>query len=258
MRNTLSVVLGVLLVTSLASCVGSPNEPMSDIDQTPLASSFEALADEMRTTDVERSEELRWAALAVRSGVRPTALDVTNDGVPEVYDAFVHAVSWVSTTQAMRPPTHRNLVAWRRTGTTLQVIIVGMATDSAPVLHPFSMRPNAPGAEPTSPLLGAKAAYFERANGTGTSWVGIGGAAKIYEQSTGGPCGESAYRPIGVACQLKRFGVQLSMHLAETPTRDSRDVPFDPTTRWIIAAQQTVAGAKLVFSCEAPSPRGCQ
>lgn len=258
MKNSVRLLCAVLTVTTLASCVESPNEPLADVDQTPLATSFDALADEMHTTDIERSEELRWAALAVRAGVRPSVLNVTNNGVTEIYDAFVHGVSWVSTAEAMRPPTHRNLVAWRRTGTTLQVIVVGLATDSARVLHPFSMRPNAPGGAPSSPLLGAKAAYFERSNGSGTSWVGIGGAAKIYEKVAGGPCGDGEHVPVGVACQLTHYGVQLTVHLAETPTRDSRDVPANPVTRWIIAAEQTVAGAKLVFSCETPSPGGCQ
>lgn len=252
-RN-LAVALAAVLVA--AACVGSPGEPLAAVDQTPLATSFESLADEMAVVDVERSEEFRWAALAVRAGVRPTAFEVTNNGVPEVYDAFVHAASWISTAQAVRPPTHRSLVAWRRGTDRLQVLLVGLASDSAPVLHPWSMRPGA-GSAPASPILGAKAAYFERGTGIATSWIGIGGAAKIVEKPAGNSCGSGDHRPTGVACQLTRFGVQLNILFARTPGRDSRDVAENAPTRRIVAADQNVAGVKLVFSCPVPASTGC-
>jgi hypothetical protein len=240
------------------ACVDSPSAPLESLDQAPLATSFESLADEMASSDVERSEELRWAALAIRAGVQPSAFEVTNNGVPEVYDAFVHAVSWITPTQALRPHAHRNLIAWRRSGELLQVLLVGLATDSAPVLHPFSMRPNVPGGSPAGPLAGAKAAYFERGVGGGVSWVGVGGAAKIVEKPAGNTCDATAsHRPGGVACQLTRFGVQLNILFAQTPNRDSRDVEQNALTRRIIAPDQNVAGVKLIFSCIAPAASGC-
>jgi hypothetical protein len=260
MKRYLNHILLLAASTLLAgACVDSPSEPLQGaVDQTPLASSFESLADEMATVDTERSEELRWAALAVRAGVAPTALDLTNAGVPEVYDAFVHSVSWVSASLAVRPVAHRNLIAWRRGGDLLQVLLVSMAVDSAPVLHPYSMRPTTPGDVPSSPVAGAKAAYFERGVGAGSSWLGIGGVAKIVEKPTGHSCGATdANRPSGVTCQRTRFGVRLNALFARTPTRDSREVSDGAATRRIIVPDQDVAGAKLIFSCSAPRVDGC-
>ncbi|HEX9563311.1 MAG TPA: hypothetical protein VF981_05040 [Gemmatimonadaceae bacterium] len=257
-RQGMRHVVVMLAASLLAGCVDSPSEPLAAVDQTPLASSFEALADEMAAHDVERSEELRWAALAVRAGVRPSALEVTNNGVPEIFDAFVHAVAWVSSAQALRPLLHRNLVAWRRGGDLLQVMLVGLATDSAPVLHPFSMRPTSPGGSTASPLHGAKAAYFERGMGNGSSWVGVGGVARIVERPQTSSCDPSDdAAPAGVACQVTRFGVQLNVLFAETQHRDSRDVTQNALTRRVIAPDQNVAGVKLLFSCVTPTADGC-
>ena len=135
----------------VAACVDAPSEPLAASSplNNPLAASFDVLADEMATNDVERSEEFRWAALSLRSGVTPSVLQVTNEGRSELYDAFVHSVTWVSLTQALRPPLHRSLVAWRRSGDVLQVLLVGLVSDSAPVLHPYSLR--ATSASPVAP-----------------------------------------------------------------------------------------------------------
>ena len=259
-RSIMSKVGVAAAMLLFAACVGSPSEPLAAGDRSPLASSFEALSQEMAVHDVERSEELRWAALAVRSGVAPSPLEVTNNGVPEVYDAFVHAVRWVSTSESLRPGAHRNLVAWRRSGPVLQVLLVSQAADSAPVLHPYSMRPSSPGGSLASPIAGAKAAYLERSAQGGFTWLGFGGTAKVAEESTQGACGDAnaTDRPTGVACQLARFGVTLSIEFARAPTRDSRDVTTDAPTRWIHAPEQTVGGAKLVFSCETPTADGCR
>ncbi len=252
-----SVVLGALL----SACVDSPEEPLAATQQNPLAESFDMLSQEqMFANDVERSEEFRWAALALREGVTPTVIEMTNGGKPEVYDGFVHAVTWASLTQALRPPLHRSLIAWRRSNDILQVVLVGMAVDSAPVIHPYSMRFPSPGVSTVqSPVRGATAAYFER-GGKNSSWLGIGGMAKIAEhpQSAANcPVPNDDTRPSGVSCQLTRFGIELNVLYAATRSRDSREVdPYAPT-RQIIAPSQTVAGVKLVFSCISPLSTGC-
>jgi hypothetical protein len=213
----------------------------------------------MFANDIERSEEFRWAALALREGVTPTVIELTNDGRPEVFDGFVHAVTWASLTQALRPPLHRSLIAWRRTNDILQVVLVGMAVDSAPVIHPYSMRFPSPGVSTTQSLVGgATAAYFER-GAKNSSWLGISGIAKIAEhpQPSNCPDPNDDARPAGVSCQLTRFGVELNVLYAATRSRDSREVdPYAPT-RQIIAPGQTVAGVKLVFSCISPLSTGC-
>ena len=244
----------------LSACVDAPSEPlMAASDNNPLAVSFEALAqDQLAANDVERSEEFRWAALALRAGVTPSVVEVTNNGQLEVYDGFVHAVTWASLTQSLRPPLHRSLVAWRRTGDILQVLLVGMFTDSAPVLHPYSLRPASPGATDTSPIAGATAAYFERGL-FNTSWIGVGGMAKIAEepQQSACPSPNEATRPDGVTCQRTRFGVALNVLLTRTRSRDSRELDAAAPQRRVIAPSQTVAGVKLVFSCISPSATGC-
>jgi hypothetical protein len=252
-----SVVLGALL----SACVDSPEEPLAATQQNPLAESFDMLSQEqMFANDIERSEEFRWAALALRAGVTPTVIEITNDGRPEVYDGFVHAVSWASLTQALRPPLHRSLIAWRRSGDILQVVLVGMAVDSAPVLNPFSMRYPSPGVSTAqSPVRGATAAYFER-GARNSSWLGIGGMAKIAEHPAPSNCpapNDDAAKPAGVSCQITRFGIELNVLYAATRSRDSREVDAYAPTRRLIAPAQTVAGVKLLFTCISPTSTGC-
>jgi hypothetical protein len=252
-------IMALLLSGVVAACVDAPSAPLAAADQNPLATSLEMLAEEqMKANDVERGEEFRWAALALRAGVTPSVLEVTNDGNREVYDGFVHAVTWASLTQSLRPPLHRSLVAWRRSGDVLQVLQVGMFTDSAPVLHPYSLRPASPGTQAESPVAGATAAYFERGP-VNSSWLGIGGLAKIAEhpQPALCPSPNDPSRPQGVTCQLTRFGVGLNVLFARTRSRDSREIEATAPTRRLIAPDQTVAGAKLVFTCAMPLSTGC-
>lgn len=254
-----TIVMISLLVGGVAACVDSPSEPMLASDQNPLATSLEMLAEEqLAANDVERSEEFRWAALALRAGVTPSVIEVTNEGNREVYDGFVHAVTWVSLTQSLRPPLHRSLVAWRRGGELLQVLQVGMFTDSAPVLHPYSMRPASPGAQAESPIVGATASYFERGP-VNSTWLGIGGFARIAEhpQPALCPSPNDPSRPQGVTCQLTRFGIGLNVQFARTRSRDSRDIEATAPTRRLIAPDQTVAGVRLVFTCSMPLSTGC-
>lgn len=259
MRMYRRTMLVATCLVGLSACVDSPSEPLAAADANPLATSLDALADDQMTAnDIERSEDLRWAALALRAGVTPTVIEVTNSGKPEVYDAFVHGVSWVTLSQSLRPPAHRTLVAWRRSGDVLQVLVIGMSTDSAPVLHPLSMRPDAPGGLSQSPVAGATAAYFERGT-SNSSWLGIGGIAKVAEHPQPGTCPapNEANRPSGVTCQLTRYGVALNVLFARTRNRDSRELEQNALTRRLIAPNQVVAGVKLLFSCLSPASRGC-
>lgn len=254
----------LVLAAMVAACVDAPSEPLAATapPNNPLAASFDVLAQEMAVNDVERSEEFRWAALSLRSGVTPSVLQVTNEGRSELYDAFVHAVTWTSLSQAVRPPLHRSLVAWRRTGDVLQVLLVGLVTDSAPVIHPYSLRSAA--GIPTSPVAGATAAYFERGSSgsstAGSTWIGIGGTAKVAEFPRPALCPSpnDAAKPDGVNCQLTRFGVSLNVLFARTRSRDSREVDVTGPSRRLLASSQTVSGVKLVFSCATPLSTGCK
>ena len=255
----------ISLAAMVAACVDAPSEPLAATaaPNNPLAASFDVLADEqMAANDIERGEDFRWAALALRAGVTPSGLQVTNEGRTELYDAFVHAVSWASLTQALRPPLHRSLVAWRRSGDVLQVLLIGLATDSAPVLHPYSLR--AAAGVPTSPVAGATAAYFERGSGasstSGSTWIGINGSAKVAEFPPPKLCPSpnDPARPDGVTCQLTRFGVALNVLFARTRSRDSREIDATAPSKRLITQIQSVSGVKLVFTCAIPSSTGCK
>lgn len=252
--------LMVLSLTAMAlACVDAPSEPLAASANNPLATSFEMLADEqMGVNDVERSEEFRWAALALRAGVTPSVIEVVNEGKVEVFDGFVHAVTWATVTQSLRLPQHRTLVAWRRSGDLLQVILIGLAADSAPVVHPLSLRPPSPGTELTSPVAGATAAYFERGTVHRTS-IGIGGAVKVAEhpRPTACPTTQESTRPSGVTCSLTRYGIAVNVLFAPTRDSGSRDLDLQAATRRVIAAPQTMAGVKLVFNCGQPLGTGC-
>jgi hypothetical protein len=251
--------LALVTVVSTA-CVDAPaQEAFAPTDNNPLASSFDLLAQEqMVANDVERSEELRWAALSLRAGVTPSVLEVTHEGRTELFDAFVHSATWASLTQSLRPPSYRSMVAWRRTGDMMQVLLLGTYTDSAPVLHPYSLRNGSPGVPTTSPIPGATAAYFERGSRNST-WLGVGGSVYVAEhpQPNSCPTTNSSDQLAGVNCQLTRFGVSLNVTFARTRSRDSREVDVTAPTQQILAAGQTIAGAKLVFSCASPSGTGC-
>lgn len=255
-KNTLSL---LALAALLSACVDAPSELQApSLQNDPLATSFDVLADEQAAAnDVERAEEFRWAALSLRSGVRPSVLQVTNNGKSEMFDAFVHAVSWATFEQSLRLPLHRSLVAWRRSGDVLQVLLVGTFSDSAPVLHPLSLRLNSAG-DPASPVAGAKAAYFERGP-VNSTWVGISGVARVAEhpQPSSCPAPNEQSRPDGVTCQLTRFGTGLNIELARTFSRDSREVDSQAQTRRLVVSAQTVAGVKLVFTCAMPLSTGC-
>ena len=254
LRNTFSA---IALVGLLAACVDAPGDALAPATaNNPLAASFDLLADEQfQANDVERGEDFRWAALSLRAGVTPGVLEVTNNGKPEVFDAFVHAVTWATLTQALRPPLHRSLVAWRRSGDVLQVLLIGMVTDSAPVLNPLSLRSTMTG-ELTSPIAGAKAAYFERGPVTST-WVGVGGIAKVAEHPPSTACPPNDAKTEGVTCQLTKFGVALNVEFARTKSRDSREIDAAVPKRSVIARLQVVAGVKLVFTCTMPGSTGC-
>ena len=249
-----------LLAVVATACVDSPaDEALAPTANNPLAASFDLLAQEqLVANDVERSEELRWAALSLRAGVTPSVLEVTHQGRTESFDAFVHSATWASLTQSLRSPAHRSLVAWRRTGDVMQVLLIGSLVDSAPILHPYSLRNSSPGVPVQSPIAGATAAYFERGS-VNTTWLGINGHAMIAEHPDPNVCptASSADRPEGVNCQLTRYGVEVFVTLARTRSLDSREVDTSAPTQLMLASRQTIAGAKLVFSCAAPSGTGC-
>jgi hypothetical protein len=254
------VVVAALL--ALVACVDAPTEATQELTSpNQLAVDFDVLSQEQEAAgDVERGEELRWAALAIRLGVKPTVFTMYNAGVREEYNAFVHSARWVTTTDALRPASNRSLVAWRHTDQKVQVILVSLRSDSATVLHPYSLRLSPPGVETDSPILAARAAYFERSS-PGSAWLGVDGWARIELESLGSSCVTpmaSTERPSGVGCQTARYEVDFDIDFAGTTDYSSRLMAASPPFRRIIADEGDVAGVLLTFSCMSPrSDRGC-
>lgn len=255
-------VVVALCVASLAACVDSPTaatDPLTAATENQLAISFDTLAQEQNAIgDVERAEEFRWAALAVRAGVQPARYEVANDDKHEVYSAFVHAVHWVTPTLALRPVGHRTFIAWRKEPDVMKVIIIGSFSENAPILHPYSLRLAQPGGTLTNAIAAAHGAYLERGP-KGSFWIGVSGQVKIAERSAGGSCHPPNDQPSapGVTCELARYGVGFDMTAALVQT-NTRTVAIPARSKHLRAAEQPVAGVKLTFSCITPtSDRGC-
>ena len=254
--------VAALVGSTLVGCVDSPEaamDPLAAGTENQLATSFDVLAQEQNDEgDVERAEEFRWAALALRAGVEPSRYEVNNNGTHEIFSAFVHSALWVTPTLAMRPAGHRTFVAWRKETDKMKVIIIASHSENAVILHPFSLRPAQPGGPIASPVLAAAGAYFER--GTNRSfWIGISGNAKIAEKSVGGACKppNDNTPPPGVTCELARYAVAFNMTAART-LPGTRIAATPAETRVLSAEEQPVAGVKLTFNCLAPlSDRGC-
>lgn len=246
----------------LAACVDSPmasevGAPL--VENNQLAVNFEQIADEQAAAgDLERAEEFRWAALALRYGLIPTQFEVENGGQTEMYHAFVHAARWAALTQATRPLSHRSFFAWRVADGRMQVIMIGMRSDSADVQHPYSLRIS-PGDLASSPLLAAHAIYMERGP-QGSVWIGTDGWAKVGLISTGGGCPvpTGTVRPHGVACETAVYAVKFDVDFARTRAFTSRLFDTVPPRRRIAAREQPVDGVHLMFTCAAPrSTTGC-
>jgi hypothetical protein len=120
----------------------------------PLAQTFDALAQRSATSgDLARSDGFSHAAIAVRSGVTPTRIEVTNGGQSEAFDAFATSVDWeLGIPAPTRPPARRNMVAWRRSiDGTLRVLTLSTPRDSAAIISPLSL--GATSSRPPSPEL---------------------------------------------------------------------------------------------------------
>ena len=257
MRPSFRVAAGALLSIALVACVGSPMAPAAvQQDDNLLAMSFDELSHEQEQLgDSDRGQELGWAALAVRSGVVPSQLDVTNDGEREVYNAFVHAVAWSTPASARRPSAYRTLVAWRKSGERMQVLMLSTTANEQPVTHPLSMTPVG-----TGPMAGARAAYFERGP-SAARWLGESGTVKVAEGTPGAACSTAATsdegRPKGVACSRITYNVGFTVGFQRTSATNHLPDPSAPVIE-IEASDQPVSGGRLMFFCAAPSnKKGC-
>lgn len=260
---------GLLLgVLGAAACVDSPTatEPALAAEDTPLAQTFDALAQESaRTGDLARSEGFSHVALAVRGGISPTRVELSLAGEVVSLDAYVIAADWETTiAAAARPVARRGMVAWRRLGNgALRVISLHTPSDSAPVLSPLSL---GPAMASQAVYAGASILYQDIAPASATSsavsamWVATGGYVRIRELPGSVACpaiGTSASAIRGVACQQGRYVVRFESVVQRSTGRPWQLASSDAALR-LVMPEHTVNGQKLRFSCVAPtSVRGC-
>ena len=251
---------GVALIV-VAACVDSPTAAPASQDENLLAGSFDQLsAEQIALGDIERGEELRWTALALREGAEPTRVEVLNGGSPQVFNTLVQAARWSSPSFALRPETYRAVVGWRKAGDTLHVVLIASSGDQAQVTYPVSLRPSLPGGILSLPEPRAHAAYFERGSGN-AEWFGTSGSVTLSERQSAGICerpSTTTIPPAGITCSLTTFlaGLDITFQRA---AQNSAQLEDGGPTRRVTMHDQTVAGVKLIFGCVSPkSDVGCQ
>jgi hypothetical protein len=256
----------------VAACVESPTGAVADsLDDDPLALTFEELSRQAAAVgDVSRAQGFAFAAIAARSGVTPSRLDLRVGNTVEVYEAFVSSIDWsLAITSPSQVPAHRSVTAWRRTtdGVT-RILTLTTPSDSAPVTNPLSLSPNA---LPAAAFAGASALYQETTSiqmlGSAAPaaladefWIGMTGFVKIREQAAGAECPRpaTAQSISGVTCRQARFLVKAEVSFQRLAQRPYQVQAGATPRRIATSAEQTIAGYKLQFACASVSPRnGC-
>lgn len=255
--------IGLLALGSGIACVDSPASLAAAQDRgDPLALSFEELARQAELSgDAARAQGFTHAAIAVRTGVAPSRLDLRIGNATESYEAFVSQTRY----PGMGELSYRTLTAWRRGGDGItRILSLTAPRDSAAVVHPLSMA----GA---GPLAGASGLYQESTTislGLGsanrvaadTFWVAVSGFVKVKETLTGSACPQPADGTVfnGVSCQQARYLVKLDVDMQLLVRRPADLATSAPPRHFWTAAEQVIGGYRLNFSCaNVDSRRGC-
>jgi hypothetical protein len=215
-----------LFVASLVACGDASTEPVVsfDVPDVALAAELENVSQDARSAgDHDREAAFAYAADAVRLGIQPSTLIVSNDGQEQRFHAFVHAVDQVRRTDADRVG-RRTLTGWRRTELGTQLIYIGSPAAKAQV---------------TPGMTDAAAWYFDPRSDT--RWAGVSGAVTIAELESGGSCGpvSRTSRPSTTKCTKAIFEVAFDIRFEQGGTDRS------PNMKGISADNQRVNGAKL-------------
>jgi hypothetical protein len=228
--NRLMCASAPLLVATLVACSDASTEPTANIaaPDVALASELETVAQNARAAgDSNREAAFADAADAVRLGIRPSTLVVSNDGAEQRFDAYVIATDQRGLTEADRVG-RRTLTAWRRTEVGTQLIYIGSP---------------AAGAEVGTSGSGAAAWYFDPRSDT--RWAGVSGSVTMAELESGGACGVvlRASRTSKSACIKAVFEVGFDVRFEQDGT--DRSGARSSSVKGLSAADQRVNGAKL-------------
>jgi hypothetical protein len=232
-RHVIGALVVALVAAGCATDSAEPNE--SDLE---LAATFDGLSSEANGRgDGEESAAFNGAAMAVRLGIRPTAVAVNVGGESRRYLAFVHVVRH-GQAEGSRPAL-RTMVAYRagERARPVEILYVATAGDSVVVELPG----------PTGPRASesfAVASWKDLANRQ--FWVATAGKAGIKLQSTGEPCPK--LNPRGnVTCNVGEFGVLLDGEFH--PLINNQRGNVDRSRRLEIGTRASdVNGAVLVFN----------
>jgi hypothetical protein len=250
-----------LAAFGLAACVDSPTADSAAVDENLLATSFDALSQEqIAQGDIERGEELRWTALALRAGAEPSRVEVRNGEHVQVFNVLAQAARWTQASLALRPAAYRAVVGWRKSGDTLNVVLITSSADVAQVTHPLTFRPPLPGGTVDIPGAVAHAAYFER-GGLKAEWLGTSGTVRLSQRETGGACVAATTNQVptsGVTCTTTRYLLGLDVTFRRAAPNSTQIESGSPSRR-VRMNDQNISGARLTFACVSPnSYAGCQ
>jgi hypothetical protein len=211
-------------------CGSEPIGPADDGDA--LASQFDALARASNQQgDADASLVFAYTAMALRLGVRPSALSIALDDEPETYQALVHVVRHGA---AAGDVALRTLVAFRQEepgSAPSEVLYVALPVDSARLSHPAS----------ASPLPIAWSVL--RDYGKREVWVATEGKAGIRETAVGAACGTER-KSLHLNCTTATFGVFLDGDFQRATQRTQ--VAPEPV-HGLRFRLDAIAGADLMF-----------
>lgn len=228
--NRLMWATAPVLVASLVACGDASTEPtaMIEAQDVSLAAELETVAQDARAAgNSEREAAFSYAAEAVRLGIQPSTLIVSNNGEEQRFDAFVNAVDQRGRTEADRVG-RRTVTAWRRTDGGTHVIYLGSPAANAQVSS-----------------SGNDAAAWYSNPRTKTRWVGVSGSVTIAELESGGSCGivARASRTSTSGCTNAVFEVGFDVRFEMDGT--DRSGARSSSMIGISANNQRVNGAKI-------------
>ena len=221
-RRLVPLMLGSVLVGCHADATG----PDAGADLRVAAQRFETLVGaRARAGDGGGAAASRIAALALRTGVRPTRVRITVDGVTQDYWALEteHALAPDVTDAPILtlPIVSRTMVAWRG-GTAERVISITISSDTGTFLSEryvlLDLR------TPTAFYMGrAIGIMFERG---GPAHFAVDGGARSTRQTIGAECKLPdpppfmqilPMPPMPVTCHAARFFTRFNMRVQEGP-----------------------------------------
>lgn len=233
--------MAIAVLAGLVACADAPSAPVAATQSAALAASFDALAQEAAMSGaMDRSDDWRWVAFALRHGIQPSRIEIWTYGKMEDYDAFVRAVEApMINTAPWREPGH-TMLAWQKHGEAVadHALRLWSPGDNGRIVPHVGIHSELP--------IGAHADYFEKGSAD-SPWAGFKGIAQVQEHWAGARCSmepnpELALKlPEGWICQKANFNVRFE---STFEPRLYEGVPESRTMNmWM--AEQKVVGVKL-------------